>query len=161
MEEMTYKLLTNIPKLPENLILSVEEVLELENHAVWEGATKNYTLHRCQDELREYLEELFPERKDFWYQTIVQELPMHKNKNFSEFYNRELPGTRINYLIDAGGENVQTIWYKEVSKENEVYISPTHNVVFPIHTWHELKVFIYHSVVNIEKGRRRFAITAV
>ena len=152
---MTYRLLTDLPSIPENLILPVEEVLELENHATWDGVTKNYTLHKCQDELIEYLKELFPERNDFWYQTIVQELPIHKNKNFSELYIRELPSTRLNYLIDAGGENVQTIWYTDISKEI------THNVVLPIQVWHELQVYIYHSVNNIEEGRRRFAITGI
>lgn len=152
---MLYKLLTDIQRIPENLILSVEEVLELENHAVWNGVTKNYTLHKCQDELREYLKELFPERNDFWYQTIVHGLPIHKNKNFSEFYNRELPSTRTNYLIDAGGDNVQTIWYKEVSGEI------IDNVVFPIQIWHELEVFVHHSVDNIEESHRRFSITTV
>jgi len=148
-----YRLLTDLPSIPDNLILSIEEVLELKNHATWENVTPKYTLHRCQDELSEYLKEMFPESIGFWYHTIVQELPIHKNGSFSAFYNRELPSTRLNYIIDAGGDNVQTNWY-----DNGELIE---SVVFPERVWHELEVFVYHNVNNIDEGRRRFAITGI
>jgi len=146
-----YRLLSDLPLIPENLILPVEEILELENHATWDNVTEKYTLHRCQDELSDYLKEMFPESIGFWYHTIVEELPIHKNGDFSTFYNRELPSTRLNYIIDSGGENVRTNWY-----DNEELIE---SVVFPERVWHELEVFVYHNVDNIDEGKRRVAIT--
>jgi hypothetical protein len=152
-----YRLLTDLPPIPDNLILPIEEVLELENHGLWDGITERYTLHRCQDELSEYLKEMFPESIGFWYHTIVQELPIHQNSDFSEFYNRKLPSNRLNYVIDAGGDNVQTNWYNTGNPYGELI----ETVVFPERVWHELEVFVYHNVNNIDEGRRRFAITGI
>ena len=67
---MTYKFL-DLPEVPEDLILPVEEVLQLEN--IFGGETKNYTIHECQDELREYLKELFPERENFVIKLLLKE----------------------------------------------------------------------------------------
>jgi|TARA_R100000030_G_scaffold77306_1_gene60184 hypothetical protein len=136
---MTYKFL-DLPEVPEDLILPVEEVLQLEN--IFGGETKNYTIHECQDELREYLKELFPECEKFRYQTLIKGVPVHKDRGRT---------TAINYIIETGGNNVQTIWYEED------YTTPTHNVILPKKKWHELQVDLYHTVANIEE--RRFAIT--
>ena len=136
---MTYKFL-DLPEVPEDLILPVEEVLQLEN--IFGGETKNYTIHECQDELREYLKELFPECEKFRYQTLIKGVPVHKDRGRT---------TAINYIIETGGDNVQTIWYEED------YTTPTHHVVLPKKKWHELQVDLYHTVENIEE--RRFAIT--
>ena len=137
---MTYYKYLELPVVPVSLILPVEEVLELEN--IFGGETKNYTIHECQDELREYLKELFPERQTFRYQTLVHGIPVHKDRGRT---------TAINYIIETGGNNVQTIWYEED------YVTPTYNVVLPKKIWHEIQVDQYHTVMNIEE--RRFAIT--
>ena len=137
---MIYFNYLDLPTVPEHLILPVEEVLELEN--IFGGETKNYTIHECQDELRDYLKNLFPHRDTFRYQTLIHSIPVHKDRGRT---------TAINYLINTGGADVQTIWYEED------YTTPTYRVVLSKRRWHEIQVDRYHTVTNIQQ--RRFAIT--
>ena len=136
---MKYKFL-NLPVVPEHLILPVEQVLELEN--IFGGRSPNYTIHECQAELVEYLQEQFPEYTKFRYQTLVHGVPVHKDRGRT---------TALNYIIDPGGANVHTIWY------DEDQVIPTCDAVLVKNQWHILQVDSYHTVMNIEE--RRFAIT--
>lgn len=136
---MTYRYL-EMPSVPSHLILPVEQVLELEN--IFGGHTDNYTIHEVQPELREYLQVLFPNYTKFRYQTLKQEIPVHKDRGRN---------TAINYIIDPGGEDVRTVWYEED------YTTPTHDVQLNSKRWHELQVDIYHSVTGITG--LRYAIT--
>ena len=136
---MTYRFL-ELPSVPEHLILPVEETLKLEN--IFGGHTNNYTIHEVQDELREYLQALFPDYTKFRYQTLREEIPVHKDRG------RDIA---VNYIIDAGGEDACTVWYEED------YTTPTHDVQLPVHRWHELRVDTYHSVTGITG--LRYAIT--
>ena len=65
----------DLPKVPDNLILPMYEVLKLEN--IFGGKSKNYTIHECQPELKEYLQKLFPEYTKFRYQTLTKDIPIH------------------------------------------------------------------------------------
>ena len=103
---------------------------------IFGGKSKNYTIHEVQDDLRVWLQKLFPNHTKFRYQTLVDEIPMHKDRG------RDIA---LNYIIDTGGENVQTVW------------SEGDHVVLPQGVWHELQVNHYHTVTNIQG--RRFAIT--
>lgn len=137
---MRHQMLYDKKCVPEELILPVEQVLELPNF--FTGETPNYTIHEVQDDLREWLQKEFPDRTKFRYQTLTKTVPVHKDIGRTEC---------INYIIDNGGQNVQTIWYEED------YVTPTHNVILPERTWHLLQVDYYHTVTNIQG--RRFAIT--
>lgn len=136
---MNWRLL-DVPTVPEELILPVEQVLEIEN--IFGGYTKNYTIHEVQDDLREWLQSVFPERTKFRYQTLVKDIPCHVDRG------RDVA---INYLVDAGGDSVSTAWYTDEfgDKIEEVVLEPN--------SWHELKVDQWHTVHNITG--RRFAIT--
>ena len=136
---MTWRLL-DLPTVPEHLILPVEQVLELEN--IFGGHTNNYTIHEVQPELREWLQRVFPDKTKFRYQTLIDDIPVHKDRG------RDIA---INYIINTGGDNVRTVWYEED------YTTPTHDAIMPAHTWHELQVDTYHSVLGLQE--RRFAIT--
>lgn len=136
---MMYKLL-DLPPVPEHLIYSIDEVLELENF--FGGYTKNYTIHECQDELREYLKELFPHCNKFRYQTLIDNVPVHIDRGRT---------TAINYIIEPGGDNVSTTWYTDEfgDKIDEVVLQPKQ--------WHELQVHQWHTVHGLTQ--RRYAIT--
>jgi len=136
---MTYRYL-NLPTVPENLILPVSQTLELEN--IFGGETDNYTIHEVQDELREYLQALFPDYTKFRYQTLKQQVPVHKDRGRTK---------AINYIIHNGGADVRTVWYEED------YTTPTHDVKLMSRRWHELDVDTYHSVIGITG--LRYAIT--
>lgn len=134
-----YKIL-NAPKVPNHLILSLEEVLELENF--FGGYTTNYTIHECQDELREYLKALFPHCNKFRYQTLLDNVPIHIDRGRT---------SAINYIVDPGGANVSTAWY------TDEFGDKIEEVVLPTHQWHEIEVDKWHTVHGIT--RRRYAIT--
>ena len=131
----------DLPKVPDNLILTMYEVLKLEN--IFGGKSKNYTIHECQPELKEYLQKLFPEYTKFRYQTLTKDIPIHVDRG------REFA---INYIIHAGGDKVETCWYEEKTSQN-----PIDTVIFPREEWYKLAVDTYHTVRNITDWR--FAIT--
>ena len=54
--------------------------------------------------------------KNFVIKLLLKEFPVHKDRGRT---------TAINYIIETGGNNVQTIWYEED------YTTPTHNVILP------------------------------
>jgi hypothetical protein len=135
-----YHKLLNKPTVPEHLILPLDKILQIEN--IFGGETSNYTLHECQSELKEYLKIIFPEYTKFRYQTLKKTIPVHKDRGRIR---------AVNYIIDAGGSNVKTVWYEED------YTTPVYSVILPVKQWHELEVDTYHTVENIET--RRYAIT--
>lgn len=136
---MNYKYL-NLPSVPTHLILPIEEVLKLEN--IFGGETTNYTIHDVQQELKDFLQAIFPDKTKFRYQTLIDEIPVHIDRGRT---------TAINYIIKSGGENVKTVWYKDD------YTTPTSDIILKPNQWHELQVDIYHNVTNLTE--RRFAIT--
>ena len=130
----------DLPKIPKDLILPLEEVLKLEN--IFGGKSKNYTIHECQPELKEYLQELLPDCTKFRYQTLTKDIPIHTDRG------REFA---INYIIQTGGQNAETCWYEEFVQE------PIDSVIIPKEEWHKLAVNVHHTVRNITDWR--FAIT--
>lgn len=131
------------PSVPPQLILSLSEVLQLEN--IFGGESKDYTIHECQEELAEYLKIIFPEYTKFRYQTLKKGVPIHVD------FGR----TRaVNYIIDTGGPDVKTIWYNSTPIHDKI---PVFDIVLPAKVWHELKVDVLHTVMNIETTR--YAIT--
>ena len=136
---MNYSTL-DLPKIPKDLILSLEEVLKLEN--IFGGKSKNYTIHECQLELKEYLQDLFPDCTKFRYQTLTQDIPIHTDRG------REFA---INYIIQTGGDTAETCWYEEFVQE------PIDSIILPKEEWYKLAVNVHHTVRNITDWR--FAIT--
>lgn len=136
---MTHKII-NAPSVPESLILPLDDILKLEN--IFGGATKNYTTHEVPDDLREYLQSIFPDCTKFRYQTMRGEIPVHKDRGRVR---------AINYILDTGGDNARTVWYEED------YTTPTHSMKLEERKWHEIDVGIYHNVINIDTVR--YAIT--
>lgn len=131
------------PKVPEHLILSLGQVLKLEN--IFGGQSKDYTIHDCQDELKAYLKTVFPEYTKFRYQTLRNGVPIHVD--FGRTH-------ATNYIIDTGGIDVKTIWYESTPIHDKI---PIFNTVIPAKSWHELKVDSLHTVMGIDTTR--YAIT--
>ena len=102
----------------ENIMLDLHSVRQLPN--IFGGATIIYTIHECPDELAEWLRGIFPEYTKFRYQTLTRDIPCHVDRG------REIA---INYLIDAGGTDVSTVWYSDEfgDKLEETIVGvPTH-----------------------------------
>lgn len=62
--------------------------------------------------------------------------------------------TKINYVIDTGGQDVLT----EFFADDETTQLASYKI--QAHRWHIFKSDTYHRVVNVEPGQTRFAITA-
>lgn len=130
----------DLPSPPQELILPLEQVLQLEN--IFGGHTKNYTIHEVQPELRDWLQNIFPDRTKFRYQTLIKDIPCHVDRGRD---------TAINFLIDTGGNDVTTAWY------TDEFGDKIDDVVLELSRWHKLRVDQWHTVHNINWVR--FAIT--
>lgn len=130
----------DLPKIPKHLILSIEEVLKLDNK--FTGLSNNYSTHNVQNELKEYLQLMFPEHQFFRYQLLKGNIPIHVD------VSRDIA---INYIIDTGGSNVSTVWY------DDTRTTAIESVVFQPNIWHSIRTDIPHNVNNITE--QRFAIT--
>jgi hypothetical protein len=62
--------------------------------------------------------------------------------------------TKFCYILDPGGDNVETRFHDELNPSRVV-----ESVVLQPLRWHILKVDSFHSVNGIEPGRTRFSIT--
>jgi hypothetical protein len=132
----------DLPQVPDDLLLSLDKVLQLENIFEYKDKTDVYTIHPCQTALTEYLKTVFPKHTKFRYHTLTDELPIHVDIGRSQ---------AINYIIDAGGSDVKTTWYKD-DKTTKIL-----EKVFKPNCWHSIKTDIHHGVSNIKT--RRYAIT--
>jgi|ETNvirenome_6_85_1030632.scaffolds.fasta_scaffold00054_68 hypothetical protein len=118
--------------------LDTESIKLKEN--TWVGNKENYGIYFCEDELTDFLKPLFPECTCFRYQVLQPNIPRHIDYNRSSCYN---------YLLQLGGDNVETVWWKN---DKEIY-----RTCIPEKKWHKLDISIEHSIENIET--ERIAIT--
>lgn len=131
----------DMPAPPMDLIdTNIDDVLALEN--IFLGQSDRYTMHDCPDRLKNWLKPVFPDHEYFMYQTIRDGLPIHIDTG--------RPGA-INFIIDTGGDNVETVWYAD---DQKTIIAA---VALEPFRWHSLTVDIYHTVRNVTGIR--FAIT--
>ncbi len=126
------------------------QVQKIPNH--WKHGSGFYTIHKCGDELTEELKILFPDLVDKSthytridnllcnYQCIYRGVPIHKDDRDFAF----------NYIINTGGNNVETVWYDDNYKE-------IHRECIEPNKWHQLKVNVLHTVEGITN--KRFGIT--
>jgi len=120
--------------LPDPPIIDIESVKLKKND--WEGNKEIYGLYNCENELTDFLKSLFPECTRFRYQTLKDGVPRHIDVGRSVCYN---------YILQAGGSNVETVWWKN---DKEIY-----RTCIPEKKWHKLNVSIEHTVENIETER--------
>jgi hypothetical protein len=82
----------------------------------------------------------------------------------------EIRNIALNYLIDQGGDNVETVFYKPLQQYKDFDIKPL--MAFPLdriekiyseiilnNQWHCLDVQTIHSVINLAPGRKRIAVS--
>ena len=120
--------------LPDPPIIDIESVKLKKND--WEGNKEIYGLYNCENELTDFLKSLFPECTRFRYQTLKDGVPRHIDVGRSVCYN---------YILQAGGSNVETVWWND---NKEIY-----RTCIPEKKWHKLDVSIEHSIENIETER--------
>jgi len=132
--------LDKFPIIPDTLLTEVHKSL-LDNPNVFiQGWYKNYKVHTATDNLKEFLKQFFINH-NIQVHIIENTLYMHRD------YGRSIA---FNYIIDSGGNDVETCFY---NNDRSLLFS----IKIEEHRWHRLDVSILHNVINLE--RPRIAIT--
>jgi len=114
--------------------LNTESIKIKQNH--WIGNREVYGIYSCENELINFLKPLFPKCDTFRYQILKNGIPKHVDVDRAIVYN---------YIIQSGGNNVQTVWWKN---DKEFY-----RIIVPEKRWYKSDVSIAHSIENIENER--------
>jgi len=123
--------------------MKLEEVQTLKNEWAHFSLGPTYSAHDVEQELMNELYKTFPPNifNAYLYQCIGPSIPIHKD------IARD---TCFNYILNTGGDNVETVWYDDNYKEiHREYIEPNR--------WHQLKVDVLHTVEGITN--KRYGIT--
>ncbi len=125
------------PSLPESIIQEVYKSTQNPNIFYVQKSQNEYGLYEATDLLKEYTHKIF----SFQHKTRVQKI--HKDLFIHKDFER---GLAYNYLIDLGGDNVETCFF-----DNDFKLVETH--VIKKHAWHTLDVTVFHSVKNVTHPR--------
>tara|TARA_Y100001949_G_scaffold165363_1_gene161029 strand:- start:95 stop:517 length:423 start_codon:yes stop_codon:yes gene_type:complete len=114
--------------------LDIESVKLKKNE--WEGNKEIYGLYTPEKELLNFLKSTFLECTRFRYQTLKDGIPRHTDVVRPVCYN---------YILEAGGSNVQTVWWES---DKEIY-----RICLPEKRWHKINTTVEHTIENIETER--------
>tara|TARA_B100000508_G_C11283016_1_gene191475 strand:+ start:94 stop:570 length:477 start_codon:yes stop_codon:yes gene_type:complete len=134
------------PQIPKELLYNtVEQITKLQDHSPNNKYRpfRSYLIDdkKLLDHLQPYFDFDVSDEQAF-YQIVRRGLHTHIDQNRKIVYN---------YLIDTGGDAVNTIWFEDDRKTEQ------YRKCIPSNTWHSLDVSIPHTVQGI-KGTR-IAIT--
>ena len=140
---MSYIKYINLPVIPDDLLESVEDIL---NNPRFESVVKQdyFQTRIINKNLEDWLEKNLLFKFSVRYQIIYPGLPIHKDMG-----NRKLA---YNYLLSLGGANVKTIVFDD---DKKILQSET----LPLRTWHSIKTDMYHGVFGIHKDTPRVSLS--
>lgn len=137
-----YESCPHLPQIPDEIIslLTEENIRKIPNEfSAIDGERYEipwYSIHRCNEELTDFLAPYFPEKMKIRVQLITRELLIHKDQGRTHAYN---------YVIKSGG-NVSTVWFDDNKTEIE-------RVIFPERAWYKLNVGVFHNVYDLTSTR--------
>lgn len=148
---MNYINYVDFPPVPENLLLSPEEILALPR--IPSVTNKDFfQLRPANDDLINWCWENItgvPFKFRAQYQIIGYGIPIHRDQALPNGEPRTLA---FNYLLDCGGSNVATRIH------DDDYTIVETEIIKPLR-WHSIKVDMLHSVVGLVPGRFRIALS--
>lgn len=141
---MLYKEL-DLPKIPSELVFHDPNIVRERQPNIWkEVPTTVYTQHTVNQDLIDFLQPYFDQELKIRYQVLEHRVPIHKDIGRV---------AAINYILDAGGDNVVTRWYEDdkqtVKFEKQI----------PIHVWHRIDTTVYHGIHGIQDKRLALTIS--
>lgn len=177
----TYRFLDNLPQVPERFLTDFDQYKNNDMAwdvtgwtTVWKGqevGIADYNRHHAAGEFYE------------WLKTNIVEDPIdfgitfhnHLNKNPQHHYPH-IDATRsytLMYLVDQGGDNVITRWYKEKdgplvrperslhSQISNIYdkLEEIDSVYIPLRRWCLLHSKIIHGAFNLTRARKSIQIS--
>jgi len=134
-----FRYMDMIPKLSDNLLSEIQESIEENKNWFFKEDYEYYQRHEATLKLREWSAIIFHRIKNrkTCVQVVHEGIHIHKDIARVSTYN---------YLIDAGGNNVETCFYDDnFSLIKSIKIEPFR--------WHKLDVSVNHNVINIQRPR--------
>jgi len=116
---------------------TLNEIKKIPNIFQFQHEEHFYSVHECEQKLMVELKQLFPNFNSYLYQCIGDGLPIHKDIDRNDAFN---------FIINPGGENVETVWYDD--NYNEI-----HRECIEPNRWHKINVNILHTVKGITNKR--------
>lgn len=133
---MNFTYLDNVPALSTDLVDEVYKSVLGENIFVVPNDT--YYIYKATPKLQDFLSNYFDKNLyNFRVQCIRHDIGIHVDHNRN---------TAINYIVDCGGQNVETTFYDDFGNITET-------LVIEKCRWHSLKVDTKHSVSNVKSMR--------
>lgn len=141
----------NFPTVPEHLIEPLTDIVD-GPFTVDAGYFKSRSVNNT---LLLWLQTIFPFDLSATYQIISHELPIHKDVSvaINGHYCVDDRILAINYLLDAGGNNITT----QVYEEDQRTILQSENIIEK--QWHYLDVAKYHGVSGLPQKSNRISIS--
>ena len=142
---MKYIEYLNLPIIPDNLLESVESIL---NKTRQESVVKSdfFQTRLINKDLEDWLNTNLLFKFVVRYQIIYPGLPIHKDLG-----DRRLV---YNYILNQGGNNVKTLIFDDSMKLLQ-------SELLPLKTWHSIKTDMLHGVFGIQKNNPRVVLSLV
>jgi hypothetical protein len=102
-----------------------------------------YEWMMANEKLTAWLNQNIGQKTSWSVQTIEGQINVHTDWSH--------PDTKLNYLVDCGGENISTRWYHDGKEITNFVCQP--------HMWYALQVRIPHDVGLVAPGRYRISVT--
>lgn len=131
----------NLQKIPRDLIESTEHIKNKPNKTVVKDPF--FQTFHVNDELKKFLESIFPFEIWCQYQIIFSDIVIHKDKGRKLCYN---------YLIDQGGSKVFTNFYN--NEKNLI-----HSTNINLHEWAKINTSVFHNVTGVSNNCTRVAVS--
>lgn len=177
----------NLPAIPEEIQLEIKEFVEeyiktwsptpddcynqVYPHETLNIVKRKVLIDKNNKNAVKFINSIFPEAKEFGMFLLINEqdepaiMPPHTD------FNRELA---INFIIETGGDNVETCFYKQVDEPamvinqghimpryfNEKNLEQTGSIVFKKNSWVAFDSQNPHAVKNISGKRILVTMTA-
>lgn len=126
-----------LPNIPSRLLLNVDEIRKGKQMYPYPSSTfSSWRIDGISDHLDDFLQPYFAFPIFCIYQIIENDMPIHTDDGRDFAYN---------YLLEPGGENIKTRWWKD----DQVIFSK----VFTPLTWHWLNVSVPHDVEKVSSER--------
>ena len=131
MNEYYYEEIDWLPEIPDQLILPLNEILQLENLFPVPEMIDTYASFKVQDNLSDFVNKYFDYEVNVKYQVIRKELPVHTDFGVGD--------VKFNYIVDTGGD-VTTRWW------DEDHWNILHETICKERTWHKLRIDVPHDI---------------
>jgi hypothetical protein len=138
-----YLTFENFPEIPEDIIKEIYECAETQPNFFVVDWYPMFKTYRATEKILEWTNSVFKFPHNAHVQVIYGDLYIHTDieRTFA-----------INYILETGGDNVQTCFYDEKNILLEKYVVQEKQ-------WAKLDVTVPHNVINVKPNSRRIGLS--